>query len=210
MWRMKMFAFGVSFSIALFLSSPLAGQDIPVIDPEVVYPYRRVTVANLAVVTATDTSRPAVAKAALAIVVSASKLKCDPDSQIESVADAKAAASLRTLVTKISGASCAVNGRTLRVTASFVPNGAIQANSIVASLNGGTPLLVSWKGALYVLYGVVYDAHVHYSGRQDNVIRKLLLIDPRYSDKRRLVVFEREKDNFAQVEGFASVSVTAQ
>jgi hypothetical protein len=124
--------------------------------------------------------------------------------------DANAAAFLGALVTKVSGASCAVDGRKLRVTASFVPNGAIQANSVVASLNGGKPMLVEWRNALYVLYGVVYDEHVHYSGRQENVIRELLLIDARYSDKRRLVVFVREKDNFGQVEGVASVSVTTQ
>jgi hypothetical protein len=101
-----------------------------------------------------------------------------------------AGSSLRALVNKLSGTSCATNGHTLRVTATFTPNGAIQGNSIIASIKGSEPLLVEWKGALYVLYGVVYDEHLHYSGRQDNVIRELLLIDPRYSDKRRFVAFE--------------------
>lgn len=96
----------------------------------------------------------------------------------------------------------------MRVKANFVPNGAIQGNSIIASMKESKPLLFEWKGALYVLYGVVYDEHLHYSGRQDNVIRQFLLIDPRYSDKRRLVSFEREQDNFAEVEGVAGVSVS--
>jgi hypothetical protein len=202
---MKSLAVTILLFIALSLGS-LAAQDIP--DAEVVHPYQRVTVPNLAVVTATDTSSPAVAKAALAIVLSGSKLKCGPDSQLESVVEANAGSPLRTLASKISGASCATNGRTLHVTATFTPNGAIQGDSLIASVIEGKPLLVEWKGALYVLYGVVYDEHLYPSGRHDNVIRKLLLIDPRYSDKRRFVAFERDKDNFGQLEGVASVGVT--
>ncbi len=57
-------------------------------------------------------------------------------------------------------------------------------------------------------YGVVYDEHLHASGRRDNVIRELLLIDPRYSDRRGFVAFDREHDDFAQVEGIAAVSAT--
>jgi hypothetical protein len=205
---MKTLVHRACFAILLFIGSSLAAQDIP--GAEVVHPNQRVNVPNLAVVTATDASSPAVARAALAIVLSSSKAKCDPDSQLDAAVDANTGSSLRTLATKISGASCAVNGRTLRVTASFVPNGAIQGDSFIASVIEGKPLLVEWKGALYVLYGVVYDEHLHYSGRRDNVIRELLLIDPRYSGKRRLVAFVRDKDDFAEVVGVASVSVNQQ
>jgi hypothetical protein len=207
MQLMKKLTVTTIFAVALVLAFPLSAQPIPV-DSEVVHPYQRVTVPGLAAVSAKDTSSAAITKAALATVLSASKLKCDPDSPIESVAEANAGASLQTLASKISGASCVVNGRRLRVQANFVPNGAIQGNNIIASIKASKPLLFEWKGALYVLYGVVYDEHLHYSGRQDNVIRQFLLIDPRYSDKRRLVSFEREKDNFAEVEGVAGVSVS--
>jgi hypothetical protein len=193
----------------LLLALPLAAQN-DIGDAEVVHPYQRVTVPNLAVVTATDASSPAVAKAALAIVLSGSKVKCGPESQLESVVEANAGSPLRTLASKISGAVCATNGRTLHVKATFTPNSAIQGDSLIASVIEGKPLLVEWKGALYVLYGVVYDEHLYFSGRHDNVIRKLLLVNPRYPAKRRLNAFVRQKDNLAEIEGVASIIVTDQ
>lgn len=190
----------------LFLALPLAAQDMPG-DVEVVRPNQRVTLPNLPPVTAADASSPAVAKAALAIVLSGLKVKCGPGSQLESVVEATAGPSLRSLAGRISRASCVDNGQLLRVAATFVPSGAIQADSLIASVIGGKPLLVEWKKALFVLNGVVYDEHRHSDGHRDNVIRELLLIDPRYSDERRFVAFVREKDNFAEVEGIASLSV---
>ncbi len=206
----KAMAFGFAFFFSLLLVGRVAGQDIPLDGYPVVHPYQRVQISNLDNISSTDTSSPAIAKAALAIVISASKLKCEHDSQLESIADANAGASLQTLVAKIAGAACSANGRRFRVTASFVPNGAIQGNAIIASLKQGRPLLVEWRGMLYVLYGVVYDEHLYSSGRQDNIVRDLLLIDPRYSSERRFVQFQRAKDNFAEIEGIASIGIVGR
>jgi hypothetical protein len=192
------------FTILLFIGSSLAAQITP--EQEVVHAYKRVTVPDLAFITATDSNA---AKAAVAIVLSSLKVKCDPSSQVESVTEANAESSLSTLSSKIAGTSCSMGGRMLRVNASFTPNAAIKANDLVASLKQNTPLLMRWQGAVYVLYGVVYDEHLFNSGKQDNVIREFLLVDPRYSDKRRLVAFERWKDDFAIVEGVMSLSLSS-
>jgi hypothetical protein len=143
----------------------------------------------------------------VAIVLSSSQVKCDSASQVESVIDANAESSLGTFVNKIRGASCTVDGRTMRVSALFSPNGAIKANDLIASIKLGKPLLMKWKGALYVLYGVVYDEHLFNSGRQDNVIRELLLIESPHQDKRRFVTFSPIKNDFGEIEGIASLSV---
>jgi hypothetical protein len=103
-----------------------------------------------------------------------------------------------------------MEGRTLRVSATFAPTGAIKANSVVASVMQRQPLLLERKNRIYVLYGVVYDEHLYDTGAQDNVIRELLLIDPRYSDSRRFLTFNRAKDDFADVAGIASISVAGQ
>lgn len=203
--NVKSSAFGMSLIVALFLCAPAAAQEIT--SAEVDHPNQRVTVSNLAVVKAADASSPAVAKAAFAIVLSGLKVKCDAASQLEGVLEGATGPSLHALASRISGASCATNGQTRRVTATFTPNGAIQADNVIAPLVEGKPLLVEWKNALYVLYGVVYDEHLFSNGSRTNVIRELLLIDPRYSDQRRLAAFERDKDNFAEVEGIASVAV---
>lgn len=203
---MKGLVLGNALFVALFFGAPLAAQITPI--GEVFHPDQRVTISNLAVVTATDPSRAAVAKAALEIVLSGSMVRCDPASHLSAVVDANGGAPLRMLAGKISGIPCATNGQARHVTATFTPNGAIQAENLIAPVLEGKPLLFEWKNTLYVLYGVVYDEHLRDDGSKMNVIRRLLLIDPRYSDKRRLVEFERGKDDFSQFEGFASVAAT--
>ena len=52
-----------------------------------------------------------------------------------------------------------------------------------------------------------------YDGLQyedDNMVRDLLLIDPRYSGERRFVQFQRVKDNFAEIEGIASIGIVVR
>jgi hypothetical protein len=85
-----------------------------------------------------------------------------------------------------------------------------QGNDIIVSLRQDRLMLLEWRSILYVLYGVVYDEHLYSSGRQDNIVREFLLIDARYSDKRRLIAFERDKDHFAEVAGIASIGITSE
>lgn len=181
-------------------------QDLPAPDPEVVHPNVRVSISNMPVVKISDQSSVAVAKAAVAMVLGATKVNCDPASQLNTILEANAEARLQTVAAKLSGASCMANGRIVHLSASFTPSESIQSDGIIAPLLHGKPLLIRWNDALYVLYGVIYDEHVHNSGKRDNVIRRLLLLDPRYADERRFVSFDREKDDFAQVEGFAEIS----
>ncbi len=174
---------------------------------EVVHPNQRVTVQKLIPVTAADTSSAATAKAAVATALSASKVKCGPGSQLENVLDATATSSLRVLATRISSSICINNGQRLRITATFEPRQSIQADTLIAPLHAGKPLLMEWKNNLYVLYGVVYDEHRYSDGHRDNVIRELLLIDPRRSYQPRIKTFVRAQDKFADVEGVSSLSV---
>ncbi len=200
---MKALALGVCLSIAFLVSQVAAQTDAGT--AVAVHPNQRITVPNLPAVVATNDG--GVARAAVAIVLSGSKVKCDPGSPLETVLEATAGSSLQAMASKLAGASCITNSRAQRLSATFTPNSAIQADSVIASLLQGRPLLMSWKRKLYVLYGVVYDEHLYYDGSRTNAIRQLLLIDPRYSDQRRFVAFARDKDNFADVEGIASVSI---
>jgi hypothetical protein len=172
----------------LFITVPLIPCSTQVVpDASVVHPFQRVTVPDLADIKASDATKPAVAKAAVAIVLSGSKVACDPTSHLNTVLDSNPDLPLRSLTVKLSGAPCMTNGMTKRVATRFTPGGAIQANNLIAALKAGSPLLFEWKGSPYVLYGVAYDEYLRSVGSQDNVIRELLLIDPRYSDKRRFI-----------------------
>ncbi len=190
--------------IAFFiLGSALAQDFVP--DPEFVHPNQQANVSNLAVIKAPDESKAAVAKTALAIVLSAEGKTCDTASHVYTVLEANGNSSLRELSGTLAGASCLMKGRTVHLGARFTPNGSIQADDMIAPILHGKPLLIRWNDEVYVLYGVVYDEHLHNSGKSENVIRRLLLIDPRHSVEQRLVLFDRQKDDFAQVEGIAEI-----
>jgi hypothetical protein len=190
--------------LALTLGLYAGAQIAP--DSEVVHPNQRIMVANLPRTTAENSNVSGTAKAAVEIVLSP-EIKCDPGSQLESLIGAVSGDSLSGLIKKIDGATCSSAGQVHKISASFTPNGAIKANDVIASLLHKKPLLMEWKGAMYVLYGAAYDQHLYYSGRQDNVIREFLLVDPRYRDNRRFVTFNRSQNDFGEVEGIASVSV---
>ncbi len=193
--------------IGLLPLIPAIAQDLPTPDPEVVHPNLRVALNNMPSVKVSDQSGLTVAKTAVAMVLGATKVNCDPGSQLNTVLEANAGAPLQTVAAKLSGASCMTNGKIVHVSAAFTPNGSIQADGIIAPLLHQKPLLIRWNDALYVLYGVIYDEHLHNSGKRENVIRQLLLIDLRYADQRRFVAFDRQKNDFAQVEGIAEIHV---
>jgi hypothetical protein len=178
----------------------------PTIDSETIHPNQRITV-SVADTYALDSSNTAVANAALGIVLSSSNLKCEAGSQLQSIIESYAQSALEALSKKISGTTCLKNGAVEHLETAFMPNGAIRPEQIISPLIEGDPLLLKWKGTFFVLYGVVYDEHVHRSGGRNNVIRELLLIDPRYQDNRRFVVFDREKNNFGEVEGMVKLTL---
>jgi hypothetical protein len=69
-------------------------------------------------------------------------------------------------------------------------------------------LLMDWDGHIYALYGAVFDLNKHSSGMEERVIRSFLLLDTRYSDSRRFVKFDRQKDSWQKVQGFLELKVT--
>jgi hypothetical protein len=198
--------FYMRFAAVLAVAFGLCTQAQIAPDSEVVHPNQRATVENLPHITVEGSAASATAKALVEIVLRL-KTKCDPGSQLESAIESIAGDSLRGLIKKIDGTTCSTSSHLLKVNAFFTPNGAIKANDVIASLLQRKPLLIHWKNANYVLYGVVYDQHLFYSGRQDNVIREFLLIDPRYEGKRRTVAFAPTEYNFGEVEGVATITV---
>ena len=183
----------------------LWAQDV--VPGEAVKPNNRVEVPDLPKIVAADNSAAEVAKAAVAIVLSAYGVTCERNSQVNSVIDDRTASSLRSLSGKVAGSTCEQEGRLLRLTSTFVPNASIHPDEVIHALDEDNPILIRWKGDLYVLWAALYDIQVYSDGHRFNVIRELLLIDPRYSDVRRFVSYKREKAAFTDIEGIAFVGV---
>ncbi|HVZ15777.1 MAG TPA: hypothetical protein VG897_01575 [Terriglobales bacterium] len=170
---------------------------------EVVHPNQRVEVSNLPSLVADKDTPPELA--ALRIVLHAENIRCDEHSAIETAARTVTDHSLKDLVTKIAGTSCATDRGSVKINASFVPGSAIRGDDVIGILLRHKPQLIQYQGGIVVLYGVIYDEHLYADGSRMNVVRKFLMLDPRYLGERRFVSFTREKDDFTHVAGVARV-----
>lgn len=171
---------------------------------------QEVRVTNLPSLTAPSRHRSAVLATALETILHDKAVCCDKDSALEDsvlYATLTDPVSLKELSTKLQGRHLLSDGRAIVVTAEYVPQSSIGPGLIVASLRDQHALLLEWKSHLYVLYGAAFDETRDLgSGERDYAIRKLFLLDPRFSDQRRDVEFNRETDDWGGVQGLLTVS----
>jgi hypothetical protein len=136
---------------------------------------------------------------------------CGRDSALEvSVARADPL-SLKDVASRLEGRHLLSDGRPISVKAEFWPTETVDGLRIVNTLNDKHALLMSWNSHLYVVYGVIYR-WVDYSadGGPYCVLRRLQLLDTRFSDSRRAVEYNRETDDPAKVQGFLQVTFAPQ
>jgi len=181
-------------------------QDQPV-GPTVFLPNQEVRVTNLPALTASKRSEALATE--LEIVLHDKEVCCGRDSALEDVAlyATLSAVSLKELSTKLQGRHLLSDGRSFMVNAEYVPATSINAGGIVVGLKDQHAQLFEWKSRIYVLYGAIFDEDLDADTGAAYAIHKLLLLDPRYSDERRQVEFNRDTDDFGKVQGLLTLSV---
>jgi len=175
-------------------------------------PNQEVRVANLPALTAPSRKRFAVLATELETVLHRKAICCGKDSALEDAVEYASLAnpiSLKEFSTKLQGKHQLSDGQAIVVTADYIPQSSIRADSIVRSLLEQHALLLEWKSHVYVLYGALYDETRFTSGERAYSIDKLFLLDPRFSDARREVVFNRGTDDLREVQGMLLVSVAS-
>ena len=206
MAKLRVLSFFVLYVIPLV--SPLAyGQEG---SRSVFLRNQEVRVANLPSLTAPSAHRSAVFATALETVLHDKAVCCGKDSALEDAvlyATLSDPLSLKEFSTKLQGKHSMSDGRAIVVNAEYVPQSSINAGLIVISLRDQHALLLEWKSHLYVLYGATFDETRDLgSGERDYAIRRLFLLDPRFSDQRRETEFNRETDDWGGVQGLLTVS----
>ncbi len=137
------------------------------------------------------------------------ELCCGRRSALQDTVEVADPASLKDIATRLDGRHLFTDGRPFHVTAEFVTPDAVRASRVISEITDQHPLLMMWNSNLYVVYGVEYVRREDDSnGAVGVVIRKFLLLDTRYSDERRSLVFDRETGDPAKVQGllFARLS----
>jgi len=177
-------------------------------DGYVVHPYQEVRVASLPSTVADSTSESAVLAASVATAVMKPDVCCDRRSALEDQVASANKASLKELGEKLRGKHYLDSGSPILVADQYWSRSSVSAEDIIGSLMAQRPLLMDWNGRLYVLYGAVFDEYKYYSGKSTHVIRALLLVDARFSDRRRYVSFNRQTDDWGKVTGLLALAIT--
>ena len=162
-------------------------------------PNQEVRVHELPALTAPSKNKTAVLSTELEITFRDKTVCCGKDSALED-AVLSDPASLKELGARLQGRHWLSDGRPILVSADYVPRASVTPGLILAALMEQHAPLVEWKSHFYVLYGAIFNETLATSGR-DYAIHKLLLLDPRFSDGRREVVFDREVEDWEKIGG---------
>ena len=173
----------------------------------VFHPDQEVHVASLPAVVAASTNEPDVMLASLATAVMNPDVCCGRNSALEDQAPSDGK-SLKELGAKVRGKHYLDAGGSIVVTDQYWPGASVNAQDIVGSLIAQRPLLIDWDGHLYVVYGALFDEYRYNDGRIEWVIKKLSLVDTRFSDKGRFLSFDRQTDDWGKVSGLLALAIT--
>jgi hypothetical protein len=114
---------------------------------------------------------------------------------------------LKDLGTRVQGRYSLGDGRRVTITVEFVPSSSINPSQLLAPLMRGQAALLEWKSHLYVLYGADFDEVRDPTEGRSFDIQKLLLIDVRFSDRRREVSLDQKSIGPKELEGLLVLSV---
>jgi hypothetical protein len=136
---------------------------------------------------------------------------CAKDSALEDSAQRADPASLKDVAVKLQGRHLLSDGRPIQVTAQYTEADKINSGLLITTLQAKHALLMQWDSRLYVCYGATYREDFDpNSGTQTYAILTLLLLDTRYSDARREIVFDRARDDWSKVQGVLSLNFIPQ
>ncbi len=140
---------------------------------------------------------------------------CGRDSALEDDSQKADPKSLKDVANKVGGRHLLGDGRPIMVTADFLAPDAVGAGALVQAVLDHRAALMEWNSNIYVVHGVVFVWTADFApeggpGVASPIIQKLLLWDTRYSDARREVVYDREKEDATKVQGLLFVKWAPQ
>ena len=174
------------------------------------YPSQEIRVSGLPGLIARSEEPSDVLLTSLDTVLHDRSLCCGVDSALGDSAEKANPLSLKDAVSQLQGRHLLSDGRPITVTAEYFEPAAINSGMLIGTLRDKHALLLEWNSHVYVCYGAVYDAIYDDNGSLLYSIRKFLLLDARYSNSRRRVVFNRESDDWSKVQGMLRVTVAPQ
>jgi hypothetical protein len=168
-------------------------------------PEREVRISDLPGLTAASKNGSDVLAASLEIILRDAGVCCGRNSALGDRVQLADPKSLRDIADKLRGKHVMSDGRTVTVTADFVPAAAVNVGQLIGMILAKRATLMEWNAHLYVVYGVTYDEGVDENGAILDSILKILLVDTKFSDERRELLFNRASDDWGKVQGILTV-----
>jgi hypothetical protein len=191
------------WALACLVTTPAFAQNTP--SPIAVF-LQVVRIANLPSLTASSLNPTAVLATSLETIIHDKDVCCGKDSGLEDAV--LSGSSLRDLSAKVEGKHVLSDGLPINVRVEYLPQSSLSTRVLVNSLTDQKPMLIEWKSRVYVLYGAVYDeTRIYDPDEWQFTIRKLLLLDVRFSDRRKEVEFNSETDDWKTIQGLLTLSV---
>jgi hypothetical protein len=163
------------------------------------YPNQEARISDLPALTAKTTNASDVLLTSVEIIFHDKEVCCGKNSALEDDLRAADPASLKDVGNKLRGRHVVSDGRVFTIAAEYVPAESVNADWMIAAIQAKQPLLMKWNAHLYVVHGVNFGIFFDANGGRANSINKLFLLDPRFSDERRAVVFDRQTEDWTKV-----------
>ena len=177
---------------------------------QVSYPSLEVHVSDLPALKARTEEPSDVLRTSLDTILSDREVCCGKDSALEDSLDRADPSSIKDIAEKLQGRHLLSDGRPIMATAQYLAPDTIGADALINTLQAQHTLLMEWNAHLYVCYGVTYQRYYDADGGVMDTILTILLLDTRYSDSHREVVFHRETDDWSRVQGMLLLTVAPQ
>jgi len=175
------------------------------------YPNQQVRINDLPSLKAKSKDASDVLAASLQIIFRDEEICCGKDSALEDDVQRADPKSLKDVANRLQGRHLLSDGRPIMVSAEYFPAASVNSSSLITTLTEKHALLMEWNSHLYVAYGVVFDLTVDdTNGAKTFAIRKLLLLDSRFSDQRREVAFDRQTDDWGKVQDLLELKAALQ
>jgi hypothetical protein len=178
---------------------------------QIYYPNQEVRIADLPSVTAPSQNLSDVLATSIEIILRDKDVCCGKNSALEDSLESADPMHLDDVAKKLQGRHLLGDGRPIMVTAQFSPAAAANLRLLMNALAEKRPAIMEWDSHLYVVYGVIFNRTiVGPNGPTIDTIRQFLLVDPRFSDKRRAASFNRLTDDSGKVQGFLILKAAPQ
>jgi hypothetical protein len=164
------------------------------------YPNQEVRISDLPALTSPSKDASDVLETSVEIVFRDKEVCCGKNSVLQDSVQSADPTSLKDVGNKLQGKRVTTDGRSIMVTAEYLPASA-PPEQLISALMEKRPALMEWDSHLYIVYGAIFDETLDSSTRaRTDTIRQLLLIDTRFSGTRRQVSFHGQTDDWGKVQ----------